>query len=445
MLEWASAHAEEDAGIFCCLDNQGYSARLGAGFECLLAVGAADRISTSAGHAFASLKTWADSHHDWLFGHFSYDLVWETEAGQGASQWTSGVAKVDPVGFPDLFFFIPETVIQLGPDTIRIGCLGNDPGAIWERIRSGPAGGGIGRLTGGGIGNGTGGQTGKGAGEGRISPFTPRFTRAEYRECINDLQRHIRRGDCYEINFCQEFYSQPADLDPFAAWQALGQASPNPFSCFYRLPHRYLLCASPERYLKKAGDRLFSQPIKGTSARHPGEDVADEAAASQLYHSAKDRSENVMVVDLVRNDLSRVCVAGTVQVEELYGIYPFPQVFQMISTITGQLQPGLHWSDAIRETFPMGSMTGAPKRRVVELIDRYERSRRGIFSGAVGYVTPDGDFDFNVVIRSLMYNRADRYLSYQVGSGITSYSNPDAEYEECLMKAKGILNALERV
>ena len=149
-----------------------------------------------------------------------------------------------------------------------------------------------------------------------------------------------------------------------------------------------------------------------------------------------------MVVDLVRNDLSRICLPGTVRVEELYGVYPFPQVFQMISTITGTLVPGLHWTDAVRETFPMGSMTGAPKNRVVGLIDRYERSRRGIFSGAVGYITPEGDFDFNVVIRSLMYNRTNRYLSYQVGSGITFYSDPAAEYEECLIKAQGILKAL---
>jgi para-aminobenzoate synthetase component 1 len=275
-----------------------------------------------------------------------------------------------------------------------------------------------------------------------IPSFTARFTPAEYRERVAGLQRHILRGDCYEINFCQEFYSQPADLDSLAAWWSLSQASPNPFSCFYRVNGSYLLCASPERYLKKTGKRLLSQPIKGTSARYPDRPAADSASALDLLHSAKERSENVMVVDLVRNDLSKVCLPGSVRVEELYGIYPFPQVFQMISTITGALSPDLHWTDAIRETFPMGSMTGAPKHRVIALIDEYERSRRGIFSGAVGYVTPEGDFDFNVVIRSLLYNRDSRYLSYQVGSGITFYSNPEAEYEECRIKARGILEAL---
>jgi para-aminobenzoate synthetase component 1 len=268
------------------------------------------------------------------------------------------------------------------------------------------------------------------------------LTPGGYREQVARLQRHILRGDCYEINFCQEFYSQPADLDVLAAWWSLSRASPNPFSCFYRVNNSYLLCASPERYLKKIGNQLVSQPIKGTSARHPDRLAADSASARDLYNSPKDRSENVMVVDLVRNDLSKVCLPGSVQVEELYGIYAFPQVFQMISTITGTFSPDLHWTDAIRETFPMGSMTGAPKHRVVALIDQYERSRRGIFSGAVGYVSPWGDFDFNVVIRSLLYNRDSHYLSYQVGSGITFYSDPDAEYEECRIKARGILEAL---
>ena len=427
MLTWATS-PEEGVGIFCFLDNQGYT---GADrrFECVLAAGVADSISADAGAAFSCLKAWAAGRREWLFGHFSYDLAAETDAVQGAPGQPSRESKPDPIGFPDLFFFVPETLIELGPETIRIGCLEGDPRAIWRAIGLEPA---------------QRPEVRPRPALATIPAFKPRFTPGEYRECVRDLQQHIRRGDCYEINFCQEFYSQPAELDLLDGWMALSQASPNPFSCFYRLQHRCLLCASPERYLKKNGDRLFSQPIKGTSARFPDQPEADAAAARDLYQSAKDRSENVMVVDLVRNDLSKVCVPGTVSVEELYGIYSFPQVYQMISTISGTMLPEIHWSDAIRETFPMGSMTGAPKHRVLELIDRYERSRRGIFSGAVGYVTPDGDFDFNVVIRSLLYNQADGYLSYQVGSGITFNSNPDAEYDECIMKAKGILKALGR-
>lgn len=173
------------------------------------------------------------------------------------------------------------------------------------------------------------------------------------------------------------------------------------------------------------------------------DDEKDAENKNWLYNSAKDRSENVMVVDLVRNDLSKVCEDGTVKTDELFGIYSFPQVHQMISTVSGTLKKDVSFTDIIKATFPMGSMTGAPKKRVMELIEQYERTRRGIFSGAVGYINPDGDFDFNVVIRSIMYNEATDYLSYQVGSGITWYCDAEQEWEECLMKAAAIKTVLE--
>ena len=318
---------------------------------------------------------------------------------------------------------MPEIVLQVQQDSIRIGVLRGDPEDIWEQIRGVSVSDAL-----------------------ALGPvvFQPRFTRDDYLSTIAALQRHILLGDCYEINFCQEFYAQPAGFDPFAAWQRLSQASPNPFSAFYRLDEHYLLCASPERFLKKSGDALFSQPIKGTASRAPGDREADRRSGEDLYRSAKDRAENVMVVDLVRNDLSKICIPGSVEVRELFGVYAFPQVFQLISTITGTLEPGLDWTAAIEASFPMGSMTGAPKNRVVQLIAQYERSCRGIFSGAVGYVNPEGDFDFNVVIRSLLYNSETQYLSYQVGSGITFYSDPAAEYEECLLKAAGIKKIFEQ-
>jgi len=149
-----------------------------------------------------------------------------------------------------------------------------------------------------------------------------------------------------------------------------------------------------------------------------------------------------MVVDLVRNDLARICEEGTVNVDELFGVYSFPQVHQMISTVSGELQEGMQFTDMIRACFPMGSMTGAPKKRVMELIEKYERNKRGIFSGAVGYISPEGDFDFNVVIRSILYNASTKYLSWQVGSGITFYSDPEKEWEECLLKASAIESVL---
>ncbi len=450
MLTWASPF-----NICCFLDNQGYQAAPMAtapqpgqapdrppavappsNFECLLAVGAARQFTASPGRAFAELKAWAADQQEWLFGHFAYDLAAETEPSVSSlatraadpSDHPAGLPPgappaipADPIGFPALYFFLPEIVITLQPDSIRIGSLGPAPETIWQAILAAVPREPIPQAP---------------------IVFESRITREEYLGTIRALRGHILRGDCYEINFCQEFYARQAVFDPWAAWQALSKASPNPFSAFYRLGERYLLCASPERYLKRTGSGLLSQPIKGTAPRVRDDAAADLQAGLALANSAKDQAENVMVVDLVRNDLSRVCRAGSVRVSELFGIYAFPQVFQMISAITGELLPGLHWSEAIRDTFPMGSMTGAPKNNVVRLIAQYERSRRGIFSGALGYVTPDGDFDFNVVIRSLLYRQDTRYLSYQVGSGITYNSDPAAEYEECLLKAQGIRKAL---
>jgi para-aminobenzoate synthetase component 1 len=231
-------------------------------------------------------------------------------------------------------------------------------------------------------------------------------------------------------------------MDPVSVYRKLAEHSPNPFSACYRNGNQYLLCASPERYLRREGSQLVSQPIKGTARRIPGEPGEDQAQAVRLQHSAKERSENVMVVDLVRNDLSRICTEGSVQVDELFGVYSFPQVYQMISTVSGQQRPGTRFTDILQASFPMGSMTGAPKRRVMELTEQYERSRRGLYSGAVGYFSPEGDFDFNVVIRSILYNADTGYLSFPAGSAITHYADAAAEYEECLLKASAIREVL---
>jgi para-aminobenzoate synthetase component I len=271
-----------------------------------------------------------------------------------------------------------------------------------------------------------------------------RFSKEHYIDTIRKLQQHILRGDCYEINFCQEFYSENVSIDPVRTYWALGDASPNPFSAFYKLEDKFLLCASPERYLKKTGSTVLSQPIKGTWERNTNDQEEDEINKSRLSTSAKDKSENVMVVDLVRNDLSKICIEGSVKVDELFGVYKFPQVYQMISTISGSLNPDLSITEVLKSTFPMGSMTGAPKKRVMELIEQYEPTRRGLFSGTVGYISPEKDFDFNVVIRSLLFNSENRYLSFQAGSAITFYSVPEKEYEECLLKAMAIKKVLAR-
>jgi para-aminobenzoate synthetase component 1 len=268
------------------------------------------------------------------------------------------------------------------------------------------------------------------------------YTKSEYLEKIEKLRAHILLGDCYEINFCQEFYAEDVSISAVTVFEKLMQVSPNPYSAFYRWNESYLICASPERFLMKQDRSVLSQPMKGTIRRDLQNAESDKALLQQLNDSSKDRSENVMVVDLVRNDLTRICEPSSVKVDELFGIYSFPQVHQMVSTISGQLKEGVGFSDIIKACFPMGSMTGAPKYRVMQLIDEYENSRRGIFSGSVGYIAPDGSFDLNVVIRSIMYNEATNYLSYQVGSGITFYSDPESEWEECLLKAEAIKKVL---
>ncbi|OQP47151.1 aminodeoxychorismate synthase component I [Niastella yeongjuensis] len=408
MLSWVNQF-----NICCFLDNQHYNLPHHS-IECMAAAGAVQTLATAAGTAFEQLKQLYGQNPDWLFGHFSYDLKNETEGLVSNN--------TDRIGFPDLCFFIPEVVLQLSERELQIGTFGNRHESVFHEIC---------------------------AVEPIREPSQPlatlinsRISKADYITTIQQLQQHILRGDCYEINFCQEFFAELVSIDPLQVYNSLSYTSPNPFAAYYKTGQQYLLCASPERYLKKEGNRIYSQPIKGTSKRHLSDAAEDVRSKEHLYNSPKDRSENVMIVDLVRNDLSKICEEASVQVDELFGIYSFPQVHQMISTVSGQLRPDIHFIDAVKATFPMGSMTGAPKKRVMELIELYEQTRRGIFSGAVGYITPDGDFDFNVVIRSIMYNAANKYLSFQAGSAITFYSDPEKEYEECLLKAAAIKKVL---
>jgi para-aminobenzoate synthetase component 1 len=402
---------------FCFLDNHQYQLAPHS-LECLLAAGVKRELKVAAGDALVQLQefidegTKRDGPAPWLFGHLGYDLKNEIEA------LSSG--HPDPVRFPDLYFFEPEIVIRLTPQELIIEAA--DPGSVFTAIQHTAV-----------------------AAAGLLNAVTvqSRFSEQEYLAVIRKLKEHILRGDCYEINFCQEFYSEKAIIDPVDTYKKLSTVSPNPFSALYRLHDQWLLCASPERFIRREGGRILSQPIKGTSKRYTGNPAMDERSKEELWNSPKDRSENVMVVDLVRNDLAKVCEEGTVKVDELYGIYSFPQVHQMISTISGELKKDISFTAIIQASFPMGSMTGAPKKRVMELIEAYEKTKRGIFSGAVGYIAPNGDFDLNVVIRSIFYNDQTKYLSYLVGSGITFYSDPEKEWEECLLKAEAIRKVLQ--
>jgi len=272
--------------------------------------------------------------------------------------------------------------------------------------------------------------------------ITPRFSSEEYIDTIKKIKAHIAIGDFYELNFCQEFYSENSIINPLKTFQRLNKISKAPFSCFYKFKQQFLISSSPERFIKKIERKVISQPIKGTIQRS-NDDLLDLNLKNQLLNDQKEKSENVMIVDLVRNDLSRSCEAGSISVESLFEIKSFAQVHHMVSTISGILKEKFHPIDAIKNAFPMGSMTGAPKIRVMEAIEKYEQTKRGLYSGSVGYFTPGGDYDFNVIIRSILYNRDSKYLSCHVGSAITSASIPVKEYEECLLKAEGMMKALK--
>jgi para-aminobenzoate synthetase component 1 len=337
----------------------------------------------------------------------------------------NGPANItEPLNFPDFFLFEPEIVVKLTNDVLFIESNSTDCDAIFKTINN--------------IELGTSEQI-------TNLNIQPKISREEYITIINKLKHHIQIGDCYEINFCQEFFAENATINPLYIYQKLNAISPTPFSAYYKLNDKFLLCASPERFIKKVGNKIISQPIKGTAKRNLTNAAEDENLKNDLQQSQKEKSENVMIVDLVRNDLSKICIAGTVEVEELMKIYSFKQVHQMISTVVGELKSKTNFYDVLKALFPMGSMTGAPKLKVMQLIELYEKSNRNIYSGTIGYITPNGDFDFNVVIRSIAYNASNKYLSYQVGGAITHYSNPQQEYDECLLKASAIEKVLKNV
>ena len=262
-----------------------------------------------------------------------------------------------------------------------------------------------------------------------------------YFEKVTNVLKHIHRGDIYEVNYCQEFYAENCTINTIDVYQKLNKISQAPFASYVKLHDKFLLCASPERFVKKQNNKIIVQPIKGT-ARRLNDKIEDKKLAESLVNDPKERAENIMIVDLIRNDLSKNAIKGSVQVEELCKVYSFKQVHQLISTVVCQVDKDDNDVDIIKNLFPMGSMTGAPKISAMEIIEEEELTKRGLYSGAVGYFSPSGNFDFNVVIRSILYNASKRYTSFSVGSAITSLSVIENEYEECLLKAKALKEAL---
>lgn len=392
--------------------NQNYSS-----FDAILAVDAYSSIQTDYQKAFEQLRDYQTQVKDWIFGYLTYDLKNDLEDLKSEN--------FDGLRFPDLFFFQPKKLFLIKGNVVEAHYLNGFKGELEADLKTIEL---IKPSTNQQINN-------------RIK-IKLRIHKDAYFEKINIMLQHIHRGDIYEANFCQECYAEDVQINPLETYQKLNAISNPPFASFVKLHNNYLLSASPERYLRKEGRLITSQPIKGT-ARRSDEKIEDEQLKMNLENDEKEQSENIMIVDLVRNDLSYTAIKGSVKIQELCKVYSFRQVHQMISTVTSKIDKTTHPVEVLKSTFPMGSMTGAPKISAMKIIEELEETKRGLYSGAVGYFSPKADFDFNVVIRSILFNKERQYVSYSVGSAITAKSDPLKEYEECLIKAKAMREVLE--
>lgn len=379
-------------------------------YDWLVALGA-ETTYQPQGNSFEGLKEFHELHSDWLFGHLCYDLKNELE--------DISTSNPETIGFTPMLFSVPKTVVYSRKGIITVESLEftNESDLM--------ASFGHGAI----------------ALKDYPTELKSQTNKEEYLNKVASLKNHLQYGNIYEINYCIEFSNTVESFNPASVFNKLNHSAKAPFAAFYKNEGKYLLCASPERYLQKTGSTLTSQPIKGT-IRRASTLQEDELLKKELLASEKERSENVMITDLVRNDLSRTAAKASVKVTELFGIYTFNTVHQMITTIQSQLADKHHFTEAIKTTFPMGSMTGAPKPRAMQLIEEHETFARNLYAGAVGYITPQGDLDFNVVIRSLFYNAKTNYLSARVGSAITIHCDAEQEYEECLLKAENLFSCL---
>lgn len=384
-------------------------------FDAVLAVDMESGIQCDCENSFEVLKEYQLKTNDYIFGYLSYDLKNDIENLSSSNH--------DGLHFPDLFFFQPKKIFFIKGNQVEVKYLTTIANEIDAELKS-------------------------------IKNIIPtlsvepnevkiklRIHKNEYYHKINKVLEHIHRGDIYEVSFCQEFYAENSIINPLDTYANLNTISAPPFATFLKLDEKYLLSASPERFLKRVDNTIISQPIKGTIKRGATK-VEDEFFKNQLKNDQKERAENVMIVDLVRNDLSKTALKSSVKVTELCKVYTFKQVHQLISTIVSEVATTTNSVDIIKSLFPMGSMTGAPKISAMKIIEELEETKRGLYSGAVGYFSPTGNFDFNVVIRSILYNEQEKYISYSVGGAITAQSIPEREYEECLLKAKAMREVL---
>lgn len=409
LLQWAQQFRE-----IAWLDSNNYKQQY-TSYDAVLAVDAFTSVKTDYHNAFNELNEYQQITKDWLFGYLSYDLKNDT------GKLSSG--NFDGLQFPDLYFFQPKKLFLLKENVLEmhyVRLCDDEAEDDFKAICS------I-EIT-----------------DTDTIPnldIKQRISDQNYLDRAGQMLAHIQRGDIYEANFCMEFYAENAVISPLAIFNKLNAVSEPPFAAYFKKHKQYLLSASPERYLRKEGNKIISQPIKGT-ARRSANSGEDETIKQELAVNEKERSENIMIVDLVRNDLSRTAAKGSVNVEELCGVYTFRQVHHLISTVVSEIGENVTPVEVIKNSFPMGSMTGAPKISAMQIIEKLEETRRGLYSGAFGYFTPEGNFDFNVVIRSILYNETAKYVSFSVGSAITAKADPQQEYEECLLKAKAMHGVL---
>ncbi|MEN8185695.1 MAG: anthranilate synthase component I family protein [Bacteroidota bacterium] len=403
--------------VIVWIDSNDYQQEYSS-FDAVLAVGVEGFLSCDCKDSFEKLSTFRKKTEDYIFGYFGYDLKNDIE--------DLSSENFDGLGFSDMYFFQPKKIFFLKGDVLDVQFLkelgteiDSDINLIQEEV--------IKDIN---------------------YSLTPdlqirqRISKSKYNRKLKNILNHIHRGDIYEVNFCQEFYAESAEINPLSVYQKLNKISAPPFATFLKIDDKFLLSASPERFVKKQGNKIISQPIKGTARRLQDRDE-DKKLAENLFRDPKERAENIMIVDLVRNDLSKTAKEGSVKVEELCKVYSFKQVHQLISTVVSKVENDANPVEIIKSLFPMGSMTGAPKISAMKIIEEQEETKRGLYSGAVGYFTPDENFDFNVVIRSILYNQTNKYASFTVGGAITSKSVIENEYEECMVKAEAMKNALK--
>jgi para-aminobenzoate synthetase component 1 len=372
--------------------------------HCLLALGAEEVIASDDLKRLDEIQ----NSGEWWFGYLSYDLKNKIEKLDSE--------KPHPMGFSGFSFFKPKVVLRLDEDCWQIEKDTTD--GFWR-----------GSIV----------DTEPWIPKPQKIYWRPDQSKEDYLKAVNALKHHIQLGDIYEVNYCTSFSCEKRLEDNFTLFEHINDKTEAPFSAYMKQGRHEILCGSPERYILKEGSHLSSYPIKGTIRRSANE-TEDWTLRETLRTDKKEQAENVMIVDLVRNDLSKIAIKNSVKVDELFGVYSFKTVHHMISAVSCELKEGVGLTEIVKATFPMGSMTGAPKIRAMQLADKYELNARGIYSGSIGVVFPNGDFDFNVVIRTMTYDSELLLIRCNVGGAITALCDAEKEYEECLLKANALLS-----